>query len=72
MHTHDLPQSVMNPGGRKSGSGTPYSVSDTISMEIDTLLALAAEQGFGNRKQAALKALACRKIVMTFSDALMA
>ena len=50
----------MNPGGRKSGSGTPYSISDTISMETDTLLGLA-EQGFGNRKQAALKALACRK-----------
>jgi len=51
----------MNPGGPKSGGGTPYSVSDTISLETDTLLGMAAEEGFGKRKQAALKALVCRK-----------
>jgi len=54
--------SVMNPRGRKSGSGTPYSVSDVISMETDALLGIAVQEGFGTRKQAALKALACRKI----------
>ena len=52
----------MNPGGPKSGSGTPYSVNDAISLETDTLLQMAAEEGFGKRKQAALKALARRKL----------
>ena len=52
----------MNPGGRKSGTGTPYSVSEAISLETDELLKIAAEEGSGKRKQAALKALACRKI----------
>ena len=48
---------VINPGGRKSGSGTPFSVSDTVGMETDELLKVAAEEGFGQRKQGALKAL---------------
>ena len=61
--------SVMNPGGRKSGSSsTPFSVSDAISMEMDTLLEIGAQEGFGIRKQAALKTLVCRKIG---SDSLM-
>ena len=46
----------MNPGGCKSGSSTPSSVSDAISMETDALLEIAT------RKQVALKTLACRKI----------
>ncbi len=54
--------SVMNPGGRKSGTGTPFSVSEAISMETDELLKIAAEAKFGFRKQAALKTLACRGI----------
>ena len=53
--------SVMNPGGRKSGTGTPFSVSEAISMETDELLQIATEANFGHRKQAALKTLACRK-----------
>ena len=54
--------SVMNPGGRKSGSSTPFSVSDAISMETDTLLEIVTQEGFGIRKQMGLKTLACRKI----------
>ena len=42
--------SVMNPGGRKSGSDTPFSVSDAISMEADILLEIATQEGFGIRK----------------------
>ena len=55
--------SVMNPGGRKSesGSGTPSSVSDSISKDTDELLRIAASEGFGTGKQAALKALVCRE-----------
>ncbi|KAK2462249.1 hypothetical protein APHAL10511_005745 [Amanita phalloides] len=56
LFTH-LGIAFMNTGGRKSGIGTPYSVSDTISMDTDALLKIAAEEGFGNRKQAALKTL---------------
>ena len=55
--------SVMSPGEPKSGIGTPYSVSDAISEETNALLAIAAQEGFRNRKQAALKALACRKSI---------
>ena len=50
----------MNPGGHKSGSGTSYSVSDTVSMQTDELFRVATEEGFGVSKQAALKALVCR------------
>jgi hypothetical protein len=54
---------VMNPGGRKSASGTPFSVSDTVRLETDQLLQLAAEEGFGQRKQAALKTLVRCRVV---------
>ena len=54
--------SVMNPRGRKSESDTPFSVSDAISMETDILLEIATQEGFGIKKQAALKTLACPKI----------
>ena len=47
----------MNPGGHKSGSGTPYSVSEFVGLETDELMKLMKEEGFGTRKQAALKAL---------------
>jgi hypothetical protein len=48
----------MNPGGRRSGIGTPHSVSDVVEMETGELLRLATEEGrFGVRKQEALKIL---------------
>jgi len=53
MLTHDT-TAVMNPGGPKSRSSTPHSVSD---METDELLAVAEDAGFGGRKQEALKSL---------------
>jgi hypothetical protein len=53
----------MNPGGRKSGGGTPFSVSDIVGVETDELLAIAVEEGLGQRRQEALKALICRQIV---------
>jgi hypothetical protein len=46
---------VLNPGGPKSGSGTPPSVSDIVNMETDELLTVAKTEGFGVRKQEALK-----------------
>ena len=55
--------SVLNPGGRQSGSDTPYSASEAISEETDTLLATATQESFGIRKQAAFKTLACRNIL---------
>ncbi len=57
----------MNPrsGGRKSGSGTPFSVNDLLAEDTDELLRMAASEGFGIRKQAALKALACIEIQAT-------
>jgi hypothetical protein len=51
------PGIVQNPGGPKSGVGTPYSVSEYVSKETDELLEIAGEQGFGKRKQEALKLL---------------
>ena len=54
--------SVMNPGRRKPGSSTPFSVSDAISMKTNKLLEIATQEGFEIRRQAALKTLACRKI----------
>jgi hypothetical protein len=59
---------VMNPGGPKSGSGTPRSVSDIVNMETDELLAVA-EAGFGGRKQAALKSLVCSKVIQPLPSA---
>lgn len=55
---------VLNPGGPKSGIGTPYSVTEIISMETDQLLAIANEEGFGKRKQEALKRLVCSKVIL--------
>jgi hypothetical protein len=52
------PVVVMKPGGRKSGVGTPFSVSDVVRMETTELLRLATEEGdFGATKQEALKVL---------------
>src|SRR6267143_963751 len=49
---------VMNPGGRKSGTGTQFSVIELIDKKIDELLELAEEdRSFGKRKQETLKAL---------------
>jgi len=48
----------MNPGGRQSGTGTDFSVSDIVDEETNQLLLLVNEKGdFGKRKQEALKAL---------------
>jgi hypothetical protein len=49
---------VMIPGG-KSGSGTPYSVSEFVALETDELMKLIKEEGFGTWKQNSLKALVC-------------
>lgn len=51
---------VMIPGGRRSGTDTPYSVVDivdTVGMETDQLLQLATEEKFGRRKQRVFTAL---------------
>jgi hypothetical protein len=53
----------MNPGGRNSGSATPLSVGDIVGMETDKLMKIAAEEGLGQLKQDALKALVCCQIV---------
>ncbi|KAH9979819.1 hypothetical protein BJV74DRAFT_887892 [Russula compacta] len=53
---------VMNPGGRRSGTGTEFSVSEIVNNETDELLQQANEEGdFGKRKQEALKALSFRR-----------
>ena len=59
----------MNPGGPKSGSGTPHSVSDIINMETDELLAEAEVAGFRVRKQAALKSLVRSKVIQPLRSA---
>jgi len=51
----------MNPGGRKSASGTPMSVGDFIKEDTEELLRMAASETPGKRKQAILKALVCRE-----------
>jgi hypothetical protein len=56
---------VLNPGGRKSGGGTPYAVSDVIGLKTDKLLELAEKDGFGTRNQGVLKALVCFSIDAT-------
>ncbi|KAF8330341.1 uncharacterized protein EI90DRAFT_3124374 [Cantharellus anzutake] len=48
---------VMNPSGRKSRSSTPPSVNELIAKDTDELLQMAASEGLGTRKQAALEAL---------------
>jgi hypothetical protein len=55
---------AMNPGGRKSGLGTPYSVSDVVEMETKELLRLAIEEGkSGVRKHEAFKMLVRSEIL---------
>ena len=50
----------MNPGGRKSGTSTVFSISDVIDEEMDKLLQQVNEGGdFRKRKQVLLKALVC-------------
>jgi len=56
LFTH-LCVAFMNPGGRRSATGTPLSVSDIIAEDTDELLWMAASEEFGKRKQAILKAL---------------
>ncbi|KAI9573140.1 hypothetical protein HD554DRAFT_2276719 [Boletus coccyginus] len=52
----------MNPGGRKSGTSTEFSVSDVIDEETDKLLQRVNEEGkFGKRNQESLKALSFRR-----------
>jgi len=55
---------VLNPGRPKSAAGTPFSVSDIISMETDELLELANKEGF-ERKQEALKRLVCFNVALS-------
>lgn len=48
----------MNPGGRKSGTSTDYSVTESINENVDLLLEIVDEEGdFGKRKRGALKEL---------------
>jgi len=51
----------MNPGGPKSGTGTPHSVNEFMSMTTDELLREALQEGFGKRKQDVLKALSFKR-----------
>lgn len=57
------PVIVINPGGPRSAIGTPFSVTDIVSMETEELLrSIEAGGGFG-RKQEALKTLVRRKVI---------
>jgi hypothetical protein len=48
----------MNPGGKKSGGDTEFSVSDAIDEETERLLEVVEQGGkFGKRKQVSFKAL---------------
>ena len=48
----------MNPGGKKSGRDTAFSVSDAMYEETDKHLEVVEQEGkFGKRKQESLKAL---------------
>ena len=48
----------MNPGGKKSGGDTEFSISDAIDEETEKLLEVVEQEGkFGKRKQVSLKAL---------------
>jgi len=59
--TH-LGVAFVNPGGPKSATGTPHSVTDMISKETDELLQSINEEGeYGKRKQNALKALSFKR-----------
>ncbi|KAF8549517.1 hypothetical protein OG21DRAFT_1525742 [Imleria badia] len=54
----DLGIAFMNPGGRKSGTSTGFSVSEVINEATDNLLQRVGERGdLGKRKQEVLKAL---------------
>ena len=50
---------VMDPGGRISRAGTPYSVSIAIGLKTDELLDLAAKDGSEKWNQGVLEALVC-------------
>ncbi|KAF8432753.1 hypothetical protein L210DRAFT_2767593 [Boletus edulis BED1] len=53
---------VMNPGRRKSGTSTAFSVSEVVNEETDKLLQRVNEEGdFGKRKQELLKALSFKR-----------
>ncbi|KAI0005925.1 hypothetical protein BJV74DRAFT_792373 [Russula compacta] len=55
--TH-LGVAFMNPGRLRSGAGSEFSVSEVIGKETDELLrSVNEEEGFGKRRQGALKAL---------------
>ncbi|KAG6379309.1 hypothetical protein JVT61DRAFT_11764 [Boletus reticuloceps] len=59
--TH-LGVAFMNPGGRKSGASTGFSVSEVVNEEADKLLQQVNEEGdFGTRKQELLKALSFKR-----------
>jgi len=48
----------MNPGGKKSGGDTEFSINDAINEETEKLLEVVEQEGnFGKRKQESLKAL---------------
>jgi hypothetical protein len=55
---------VANPGGRKLGTGTPFSVSELVGAETDRLIQMAKdEKGYGVRKQVILKELVRSEVV---------
>jgi len=67
IHTKNLTMDitiVANPGGRKSGTGTPFSVSELVGAETDRLIQMATdEKGYGVRKQVILKELVCGEVI---------
>ena len=52
---------LMNPSDRGSARGTSVSFSDFIREDTEELLRMAASENSGQRKQALLKAVACRE-----------
>jgi hypothetical protein len=55
---------VANPGGHKSGTGTPSSVSELVGAETDRLIQMAKdEKGYGVRKQVILKELVRGEVI---------
>jgi hypothetical protein len=55
---------VANPGGRQSGTGTPFSVSELAGAEMDRLIQMAKdEKGSGVRKQVILKELVRGEVI---------
>jgi hypothetical protein len=58
---------VLNSGGPKSRFGTPHSVSALVERETDELLQLVQNaDGYGKRKQDALKTLVRPQVLMGF------